>query len=355
MFASEEHPITPPNDSFNERPEGLSSHREASYFFILYGLGLLLLGIITAAMFQSGWLLLILGGFGVVVLIGGAKANSDARDDQASGATELRGRVTGTRHWEGELHEQGVDHFYSMTVAGHEFHVSEDLYTWAQQGDEVVVTYYPRTKSVVEVTRTKKGTQPSLLQEPAIQANLARHEYPIREICRAFQRIGVDARPSVGGLIEIADGPIRQVRAGPMYEFYEISCTVPDPRISPPMFGEIRSVRVTSFPVFGRVKEVQWTVLIGTERDAAVADSLSQNEAVTEALRTYAGDIWVSFDVEGRDVEDRGWTLSPDSVYGDGIWDQQLGQWLSGLRKTWACYQTIAEALLEMPKVGLDV
>ncbi len=84
------------------------------------------------------------------------------------------------------------------------------------------------------------------------------------DVCCALQDLGIDARISdlESDTIGIAEGPIRFVF---VYTFedevkeYVITCSVPDSRIGPDFeLVGIRSVRVKSFPLFGKVKGVRW-------------------------------------------------------------------------------------------------
>ena len=190
------------------------------------------------------------------------------------------------------------------------------------------------------------------------------------EVRAALVELGVKAQPwdrDSYWTIEIADGPIRLVGAGYniLQENYTIECTVPDSRTQPDFRDfEIRSVRVKSFPVFGRVKEVRWVVLDGEDYAYRVADCLSEKGAVTRAIITSGSDVRISMswtstpdiDEEGisesSDLRFTGWTLKPvPDIDEEGISEGQMSKWkvVSSLGQQWACYQTITEALLAMP------
>jgi hypothetical protein len=103
---------------------------------------------------------------------------------------------------------------------------------------------------------------------------------------------------------------------------------------------------VRAFPVFGRVKEVQWVGQHLLNCGSRVADGLRENGEVTKAIVKGGRDVWISFG-----IKDRGWTLTPDDIDGDGLDWEQMREWTkaSSLRPTWDCYQAVAEALLAIP------
>ena len=137
------------------------------------------------------------------------------------------------------------------------------------------------------------------------------------------------------GWIEIADGPIRWVEPG------RGLCHVPDSRIGPDFkcpYSEVYSERLKQFPVFGRVKSVQWRNGSGGAagpRDAdfseLVAGYLSKSTAATEPLMIAGVDLCVF--------------LEPYR----GTWIVHETGWYRWTRPLWDCCQAVAETLLAMP------
>jgi len=76
--------------------------------------------------------------------------------DLFSGPTQHMGRVD--RVWtttKGVPAEAGGGRIsiYHISVAGREFYVSRELHDWLSDGDEAVVTYWPRTQYVKRVDK----------------------------------------------------------------------------------------------------------------------------------------------------------------------------------------------------------
>ena len=93
------------------------------------------------------------------------------------------------------------------------------------------------------------------------------------DLCAGLRAIGVDAqiagrgRPEEKtnghyseGVIDVSEGPIRWVNVvswgGGERDYYQTDYGVPDPRWLPRL--NIRSIRMRSFPIFGRGINVRW-------------------------------------------------------------------------------------------------
>jgi len=171
--------------------------------------------------------------------------------------------------------------------------------------------------------------------------------------------------------VQIADGPIRWVELGlgtlkakadfRLTSFLSATgeglgfgtlCYVPDARLTPDSPRvRIVSERVKSFPLFGRVKRVQWefpndhrhylppdfAVPGQTQRDRdfslRVSESLGRDPAATEAINSGGAELCVVTD------PDCGcWILAAN--------DRPMTKWT---RPLWDCCQAVAERLLAMP------
>ena len=144
--------------------------------------------------------------------------------------------------------------------------------------------------------------------------------------------------------VQIADGPIQWVELGlgtlkaadrgmldPRVLFLSATgtglglgtlCYVPDARIAPDS-PQIRmaSVRVKSFPLFGRVTRVRWEYadlgVPGRDFSSRISEYLGQDPAVTEAIKSSGSELCIGTD------PDRGcWILAAD--------DRPMTKWTSG-------------------------
>ena len=180
--------------------------------------------------------------------------------------------------------------------------------------------------------------------------------------CAVLLDLGVDARVveqdpfTKEPRVQIADDPIRWIelalgalKAGTHYIDihrdkplgFGALCYVPDARIAPdsPKIGMV-SVRVKSFPLFGRVKRVRWEVA-GPSRHSqrakdfslSISESLVKDPAATEATKSCGTELCIRTD------PNRGcWILAAD--------DRPMWKWT---RQLWDCCQAVAERLLAMP------
>ena len=72
--------------------------------------------------------------------------------DPLGGSVELVGTVTGK--WvRSEVTEDGVYYRYNIQVEGRGFGVDERVYNWVKEDEEIIVTFWPRTKVVAEVSK----------------------------------------------------------------------------------------------------------------------------------------------------------------------------------------------------------
>ena len=103
------------------------------------------------------WWLLLLGPFSLWFLW---LATEKIRD-RVEGITELAGTVTGK--WMEVSENEGVAVFYRYIIQAqvHEFSVDERIYNWVSEGEEVALTFWPRTKGVVEVRKLGSETIPA--------------------------------------------------------------------------------------------------------------------------------------------------------------------------------------------------
>ena len=68
--------------------------------------------------------------------------------DLIKGKIEIHGPISSKREIDVE-----VGTSYLIQVGGHEFSVVERIYDWVKEEEEVVVTFWPRSKEVVEVSK----------------------------------------------------------------------------------------------------------------------------------------------------------------------------------------------------------
>ena len=159
------------------------------------------------------------------------------------------------------------------------------------------------------------------------------------KLCAGMQAMGVDARMAERGRLEektgegslgvldIAQGPIRWINvreegSGEDHG-YITEYGVPDQRHLPQL--QIRSIRVKTFPVIGRVVDVRWE---GTDGDLDILQRLSNDQAIKHSIMVTKDEVTV-------------------------VTRHDRGCWLV-VRKTaatpspeqWRCYQGIAERLL---------
>ena len=77
--------------------------------------------------------------------------------DLINGSVEIQGPVS---RWmtEVQLDEGGTSYHYEIQVQGREFEVERSIYYWVSEGEKVVVRFWPRTKTVIEVRKLKEDT-----------------------------------------------------------------------------------------------------------------------------------------------------------------------------------------------------
>lgn len=161
-------------------------------------------------------------------------------------------------------------------------------------------------------------------------------------ICAALQRMGIDAqmvkrgryeegtRTGSLGLIDILEGPIRWVNVrrvshGQYRTDYYTDYGVPDARLghsSPKL--RIHSVRVRSFPLFGRVIDLRWE---GTDFHREIISRLSMEYSIKSPIMK-SGDVTI--EIHGIR---KCWTISTMTSRAPS-------------KELWDCYQTIAQHLL---------
>ena len=155
------------------------------------------------------------------------------------------------------------------------------------------------------------------------------------------------------GLIEIRDSPIRYVNLreheGSQYTntAYTNVYLVPDTRVPKGGYLQLKSARVKTKPVFGRVVDLRWEAkfikvkMIKSIPVHAVAVSVKKDsdliKRVNEDVRLKESLIRLSEDVTIRSLEDWGWAISTSAVSRRSV--------LS--REQWDCYETIAQHLLQ--------
>ena len=159
------------------------------------------------------------------------------------------------------------------------------------------------------------------------------------ELCAGIQAMGVDARMAERGRLEektgegslgvldIAQGPIRWInvlieRSGEDID-HITEYGVPDQRHLRQL--QIRSVRVKTFPVIGRVVDVRWD---GTDGDPDIVQRLSNDQAIKASIIVTQDEVAV---VTRHDL---------------GCWLIRLETTATPLPEQWRCYQRIAERLL---------
>ena len=158
------------------------------------------------------------------------------------------------------------------------------------------------------------------------------------ELCAGLQAIGVDARTAERGrpeektgrgslgVIDIGRGPIRWINVR-VYDQGEntVHITeygVPDSRHLPEI--EIDSVRVKTFPVFGRVIDVRWQ---GKDLGLRIVERLSSDAAIKGAIIGSGDEVAVV--ARG---DHGGWLIRRETT-------------ATPSAAQWSCYQAIAEHL----------
>ena len=227
--------MKPKEDAIRE--ESNPAKQEFMVFVVVacvLGLGLIVSGVIWGLL--AGWERgnVAVSVLGLAFLLVSSWLAIQGKRDLRAGTVEVAGAVTGRRS-KYEAGEYGMSEIYFIRVSGHEFQVSQKFFDWVRRGDEVVVAYYPRSKSVAEITRTKKSRQVVSAVE------LREQKYWVESQCAALRKVGIDTRSlerdpfhdtpvrlleDPSGWIEVANGPIRWAKLSYGYQFH-----VPDARI----------------------------------------------------------------------------------------------------------------------------
>ena len=165
------------------------------------------------------------------------------------------------------------------------------------------------------------------------------------ELCAGLCAIDVEARMAVRGRPEEETGPgslgligiadslipwinVRRVGSGENL-VYITEYGVPDPRYLPQL--EIRSVRVKTFPILGRVIDVRWEAREGNDLGLGIVDRLGYDPAIKDVIMGTGDEVTV---VARRDY---------------GCWLIRCRTAATPSPEQWGCYQTIAERLLATP------
>ena len=165
------------------------------------------------------------------------------------------------------------------------------------------------------------------------------------ELCASLQAMGVDARMKERGqpeektgegslgLIDIGRGPIRWINVR-LVDRGETSVRindygVPDSRNLPEL--AIQSVRVKTFPLFGRVIDVRWK---GNDLGRGIAERLGSDATIKGAIIGNGDEVAV---VAGGGYG--GWLIRPKTA-------------ATPSAEQWRCYQAIGEHLLEVRVPG---
>ncbi len=171
---------------------------------------------------------------------------------------------------------------------------------------------------------------------------------------RPEEKMNLGSGSSIG-LIEIRDSPIRYVNLreheGGQYTStaYTNVYLVPDTRVPKGGYLQLKSVRVKTMPVFGRVVDLRWEakfikvkIKIKSIPVHYTAVSVKNNDLirrVNEDVRLKESLIRLNEDVTIRSLEDWGWAIS--TSVSAGIRQHML------FREQWDCYTTVARHLLE--------
>jgi len=164
-------------------------------------------------------------------------------------------------------------------------------------------------------------------------------------ICAGLRMLEIDARMAMRGQIEeeiggkgslgiihVLDEPIRWINVRKETSGGEHSTTyyyteygVPDSRLGPDSpEAQIETVRVKSFPLFGKVVDLRWE---GRDSDLRIIGRLNSDDQLKQPI------------MESRDV-----TITAISDYSCWIMSTQTREVPSG--ELWNCYQVIAQHLL---------
>ena len=167
------------------------------------------------------------------------------------------------------------------------------------------------------------------------------------ELCAGLQTIGVDARMAERGrpeektgegslgLIDIGQGSVRWInarvedRGETTVHMTEYGVT--DSRYLPKI--QIESVRVKTFPIFGRVIDVRWN---GDDQGLGIVERLGSDSAIKDAIIGNGDELTV---VARRD---------------QGYWLIRREIRATPSAEQWGCYQAIAEHLLQVRVPGLQ-
>jgi len=188
------------------------------------------------------------------------------------------------------------------------------------------------------------------------------------KLCSHLCAMGVDARIaergrleerlrtrwSSLGLIETRNSAICWVnvlnQSGLEHTVYSNVYLVPDPRVPKGGYLELKSVRVKSAPVFGRVLDLRWEanfVTIGiksmpvlTRKSVPVKMESNFIRRLNEDISLKESLLGLNEEVMIRSFEDWGWVMESG-----GEWPATTVPMPS--RKQWDCYETIARHLLE--------
>ena len=351
--------MTDNNDSFKEELIDPSEDSKTGLGIALFGVFLIGIGVAISLMPRGGpWVGLAFALLGSWLIWKSIGHRSDVKADRRSGTAELSGTVS-------ERHEQTTESYgeygsasttsHYIRVRNRKFGISQALYHWIGRGDEVVVSFYPRTQTLVEVTRTKRGPPEPVKEVPAQDPA----DTVTGKICQALRDIGVAASVSAsdmygGGEIKIAVGPIREVNVravDPWDNLHQIECVVPDSRIGRDVpLIHAHSVRARSF--FGKVVGVRWDAPLNEVSNRrggfaqSVADRLNSDQAVTKSIEQAGFDVVVETDPAAYRG---GWLLQRAAGHGnvdDEMSESKATRWT---RAGWDCYEAIAEVLLAMP------
>ena len=143
-------------------------------------------------------------GFGVLHAV-------HALRDFAGGHIELNGAVT--RKWfkttgdyipDSSMPVESTSYYVEVKETPsevHEFIINRDIYNWLRKGDEIVVTYWRRTETVIRVDKHRGRSRPIVLYEcpmchKKLRSNpLRKHLDPqTRFTCRGVGQSGVPSR-----------------------------------------------------------------------------------------------------------------------------------------------------------------
>ena len=129
-------------------------------------LGLLCLTLLVWMFYQGvsdrswvKWLLFIflaipvVGGLGGLILLTGILMLRDTIGDLRAGASKMAGTVTSKQEVVENEGYETENTYHAIWVQGRAFRVSVNIYLWVKEGDQVVVSHWPRSETVIRVDK----------------------------------------------------------------------------------------------------------------------------------------------------------------------------------------------------------